>query len=90
MYFEEDGLEILGRVAGAGTWATEEIFHLSMLRRQHFEGTELIIIDYMEKITHQLGANLPIHQTYETPKQMSKDGNCTTVLAIILYSNRGA
>lgn len=44
----------------------------------------------MEKITHQLGPNLPTHQAYETPKQMSKDGNHTTVLAIILYSNREA
>jgi len=65
---EEGGLEIPGRVAGAGTQATEEIFHLCRLRCQHFEGTELIITDYMEKTAHQLGANLPMHQTYETPK----------------------
>lgn len=94
---EEDGLEILGRVAGAGTQAAgrhirqqKEIFHLSRLLCQHSEGTELIVTDYMQKITPQLGANLQIHQACKTPKQMSKDGNHTTVLAVILYSNRGA
>lgn len=40
----------------------------------------------MEKITQQLVANLPVHQTYEIPNQMSKDGKHTTMLAITLYS----
>lgn len=54
--------------------ARGEIFHPPRLWCQHFEA-ELTITDHMEKSIHQLGANLQIHETQETPKQMSKDGN---------------
>lgn len=87
----------LSRVAGEGTQATGRLIRqqkkysvnpgcgVNTLREQNLPS-----LTAWKKITHQLGADLLVQQAYGTSKQMSKDGNHTTVLAVTLCSNRGA
>lgn len=56
-------LENPGRVTGGGTHEDSNRNILSRHWCSYLEGTELIVTHYMEKITHQLVANLPVHQT---------------------------